>query len=152
MEKEDSIKIEEAVLNIRKLNAEYGSLALEMTKACNGNMYLMDLYVMATINRSENLVSAFCDLVERRMFLRMQLDNLFRLRAAWLVDDINNFVMEVLGGTAISKLKDRNGNKMADWYLVDSLCKEYPVLKNFQISIFLVRLKIWVPMRKWKCT
>lgn len=129
-------KIVNAVKNIRKINDEYGTLGLEMFKANGGNMYLMDFYVTAALNRAEHLVSAFCDLIEKNNFLvaapvlRMQLDNLFRLRAAWLVSDVNDFITNVLSGVAIGKLKDKSGNRMTDRYLVNSLCVERPELKN----------------------
>ena len=136
MEKEIDKKLEGAISSIRSITPEYSKLGLEMFKAHGGSMYLMDLYVNAAINRAEHLISAFCDLIEKRNFLvaapvlRMQLDNLFRLRAAWLVSDINGFVSAVLNGTPIKNLKDKNGNRMSDRFLVENLCKERPELKS----------------------
>lgn len=125
-----------AIENIRKFNSVYTNLGLEMFEACGGKMYHIDLFVNATLNRSEHLVSAFCDLIEKKNFLvaapilRMQLDNLFRLRSVWLVNDPHSYVLKVLQGVPIKKLKDKSGNKMTDRFLVDSLCEERPELKN----------------------
>ena len=136
MEEEIEKKLKEAIVNIRNLNSAYNKLGLEMLKAYDGKMYPMDLFVVAALNRAEHLVTAFCDLVEKKNFLvaapvlRMQLDTLFRLRAAWLVENPSDLVMDVLRGIPIKELIDRSGKKMNDRYLVDSLCEECPELKS----------------------
>lgn len=136
MEKEIDKNLEEVIVHIRSLNSAYNKLGLEMLGVHDGKMYPMDLFVVAVLNRAEHLVSAFCDLVEKKNFLvvapvlRMQLDTLFRLRAAWLVENPSNLVIDVLRGNPIKELTDRNGKKMNDRYLVDSLCEEHPELKS----------------------
>jgi hypothetical protein len=62
--------------------------------------------------------------------VRMHLDTAFRFFASLLVDNRNAFATAVFEGTAIPKLKDRNGQPMRDAYLVDNLEKEFPGVRN----------------------
>ncbi|MEW6517680.1 MAG: hypothetical protein AB1439_12340 [candidate division FCPU426 bacterium] len=60
----------------------------------------------------------------------MQLDNVLRYSAAWMVKKPHEFADAVFNGEYICKLKDRHGNKMIDSYLVKQLSKEYPWIKK----------------------
>ena len=55
---------------------------------------------------------------------------LLRIFAGTLVDDTNKFVSDFLQGKHIRNLKDRDGNRMTDRYLVEKLSDEYPWLPN----------------------
>ena len=96
----------------------------------------MDIFAIAVLNRSLCLTEAFCDLLEKKNFvvaaslLRLQLDNLVRFQAAWLVDKPNEFATLVLSGRKISDLKDRNGKFMKDFFLVGKLSEKYPRMKE----------------------
>ena len=101
-----------------------------MFDAYNGAIYPLDFLAVAVLNRSLSLIEGFSDLVLRRNFissvplLRLQLDNCLRFSAAWIVDNPHDFAMKVLAGKHIKNMKDRNGQKMTDKYLVDELSKE----------------------------
>ena len=105
-------------------------------KVLDGSQYLQDFLVAAVLNRSLALISGFSLLIEKRNFiaaaplLRLQLDNCLRLAAAGLAPDPDAFVLEVLKGTRISRLKDREGEPFSDRRLVDLLSSEEPWIKD----------------------
>jgi len=103
-----------------------------MFAAYNGAVYGLDMYAYGAIKRSIANCSAFRLLLNNRniisaaSILRLQLDNALRFYASFIVSKPHDFAMAVLGGTPVRDLKDRNGKKMRDQYLVDCLSKEYP--------------------------
>lgn len=109
-------------------------LAKRMIEAYDGAMYSVDLYIAGALNRSEALSEGFKSLLKSKnlicagAILRLQIDTAIRIFAGTLVDDTNQFVGDVLKGQHISKLKDRDGKKMTDRYLVEKLSDEYPWL------------------------
>ena len=78
------------------------------------------------------LVSGFASLVEAQNlvaaapFVRLQLDNGLRFFAASLVDSADDFTMQVLNGTPISKIKDKSRKNLTDRHLVDTLAAQQP--------------------------
>ncbi len=125
-----------SVENLRKIADEHQKMGVKIMQAASGNMYALDLLAIAVLNRSLCLLTGFCDLIERKNFvaaaplLRLQLDNLLRFHGAWLAEDPHEFSTEVLRGTHIRKLKDRDGNPMTDRYLVNKLAEKYPVMTS----------------------
>ena len=89
-----------------------------------------NMLVFSAINRSKNLVLPFCELIEKKNLIasvpliRLQLDNLLRLYAGFIVSDREIFVDRVMRGEQISKIKDRTGKIMRDNYLCDKLSLE----------------------------
>jgi hypothetical protein len=96
----------------------------------------INVYEFMVLKRSASLVFGFATMLRERNFLcavpliRLQIDNLLRFRAAFLVDNQNKFVEDVIGGKEVRQLSDRLGNKMHDAYLQDVLSESYPWLKN----------------------
>lgn len=92
----------------------------------------MDLYATAITHRALCLISGFCLMIENQNFIcaaplvRLQLDNLLRLYAAWLVKNPHEFCQKVLKGEHVRKLKDQDNQKMTDKYLVEKIAMEYP--------------------------
>jgi hypothetical protein len=101
-----------------------------------GDIYHMDILTMAVVNRALELSEGFKDLILSKKFLcaapllRLQIDNLLRYSAAWLVDKPEDFVTEVMRGTPVKKLNDSSGKKMLDFYLVEKLTKDIPWVKS----------------------
>lgn len=132
----DREKIKQLLGNLRAITKDHNEVGMNIAKAFDGKLYPMDLFSFAVLNRSISLLDAFCDLIEKRNFvvaaalLRLQLDNLMRYRAAWLVENPHDFVTTVLGGEKIRNIKDREGFKMTDTYLNESLSKDFPKLKD----------------------
>jgi len=94
------------------------------------------IYALMVLKRSLSLVFGFAKMIRDRNFLcaapliRLQIDNLLRFRAAFLVPNQSQFVVDVIQGKEVRQLQDRTGKKMTDAYLQDVLSSEYPWLKD----------------------
>ncbi|QOQ70562.1 hypothetical protein [Photobacterium damselae] len=110
----------------KKLIKTVGSIC----SADNGSMYQMDLFSCAVVNRALELSKGFESMIRSDLFLcaapllRLQLDNLLRYSALWIVENPETVCGEVLGGKPIRKIKDKSGIKMTDAHLVSVLSKE----------------------------
>jgi hypothetical protein len=81
--------------------------------------------------RSSN---GFCDLIAANYIcaaplVRLQLGNMLRFSALWLVADPQDFVMNVMVGKQINGLNDKNGKRMTDRRLVDQMETRFPGVK-----------------------
>ena len=96
----------------------------------------VDLVVAAVINRSIALINGYTKMVEDRnvlcsnALLRLQLDNIIRLYACWLVDDPHSIAVILLDGKPLKKVKSKDGKPLSDAYLASQASKLYPWLKN----------------------
>jgi hypothetical protein len=121
---------ENSVRHLLQSKETHLSLGQEILEASAGAAFPMDFLTAAVLNRSLALIDGFCSLIRDRNFLaatpllRLQLDNALRLSAAWQVADPHDFVMQVLRGTHIRNIQDRNGTKLTDRHLVDLLSRE----------------------------
>jgi len=130
--KESSVseQITASLKTTKELNNELLSLSKEIIKA--GDVFHVDIMTMAVANRSFELSEGFKQLIEDNKFLcaapllRLQIDNLLRYSATWLVEKPHAFVAEVMKGTAIKNLKDESGKKMYDAYLLKKLSADIP--------------------------
>lgn len=93
-------------------------------------------YIMSIANRAIFLNRGFVTLAESNNYqtaislMRLQLDNCLRLYAMSLYNNSGEFYKKVIGGEQIRKLKDRDGNKMTDSYLVTKIDKIFPQFKS----------------------
>lgn len=93
------------------------------------SLYLFDVYLIATLNRTINLNKGFTSLIRDNNFIaaaplvRLNLDSLLRLYAARISEfDKNTFANKVLGGESIRKIRSNSKKaKLTDSYLVKSL-------------------------------
>jgi len=103
----------------------------EMILAYGGTMYHVDLFAIGAVKRAISTIAGFKLLVESwnmicaRALLRMQIDTALRFFSVFLVRRPNDFVNQVLEGQQINRLKDKDGKKMTDAYLVSKLTSEY---------------------------
>ncbi|MGF1849464.1 hypothetical protein [Vibrio lentus] len=117
-----------------ELSKELLSLSGQIVKA--GDVFHMDILTMAVVNRALELSEGFKDLILSEKFLcaapllRLQIDNLLRYSAAWLVDKPHEFVAEVMKGTPVKNIKDASGKKMTDFYLVQKLSSDVPWVES----------------------
>lgn len=120
-------------LKIEKLRENtdiFIKLGDQMLRAYDASLYPFDIFVNSILHRSLNLTLGFCDLIEKRNIicagplLRLQIDNCLRLYAGFIVSDPHKFALDVLEGNPINKMKDKNGKKMSDHYLVEQLSFE----------------------------
>ncbi len=107
------------------------NITKEMILAFKGNMYPVDIYAMGAVKRIISTAAGFRLLIESwnmictRALLRMQIDTALRFSSVFLVKKPHDFVVEVLKGQQINKMKDKDGNKMTDAYLISKLANEY---------------------------
>lgn len=107
-----------------------------ITEILLGQVAPIDIYAFMVLKRSISLVFGFTELIRKRNFLcaapliRLQIDNLLRFRAAFLVENQSQFVVDVLQEKEVRKLKDRFGKNMTDAYLQDVLESEYSWIKD----------------------
>jgi hypothetical protein len=96
----------------------------------------LDLFIWSVLKRSVSLVYGFTTLIREQNLvcaaplIRLQIDNLLRYRAAFMVDDQDEFVLKVWSGTPIRKIKDRNGNVMTDAHLKQEMSKDFVGLRE----------------------
>jgi hypothetical protein len=123
------------IQNLRQRQPKHLKIGERMMKADNGNIFAMDILAVAVLNRSIRLVRGFCDQINTNFMcaaplVRLQLDNFLRFGAARHVVNLNEFVIEIMGGTPVRKLKDRHGKPMTDAYLVELAATECPEIKD----------------------
>ncbi len=110
----------------KKLHLE---VAQKMVQADNGNIFELDLFCIALIQRSLSLISGFYTLIKEDNLLiaapivRIHLDNLLQTYAAFMVKNPHNFARKKLEGKQTNNLKDKNGEKMTDSYLAPFFIK-----------------------------
>ena len=58
--------------------------------------------------------------------LRLQLDTALRIMAGFIVEEPHKFADAVMAGSRINRMKDREGKRMTDRYLVTKMSKNFP--------------------------
>ncbi|GAB4032824.1 hypothetical protein [Spirosoma gilvum] len=100
--------------------------AYKMMNAYNRSLYPFDLFAAAVYKRSMSLIDGFLKMIPSNFIcaaplVRLQVDNLLRFYAAQRVSvDVHDFALEVMGGTAIKDMRDKDNpkQKLTDAYLV----------------------------------
>ena len=102
-----------------------------MFEPCKVYLYPLDLLATAVMDRGLSLIYGFTSQIRVNNFtyaaplVRMHLDNVLRFYAAYISDDCHEFTMKVFEGSHVRNLKDKDGKKMTDKYLVEKLSKEH---------------------------
>jgi len=102
----------------------------EMLKADSGNLFPLDLFILGIVKRSILLTNGFCGLMREKNFLsaaplvRLHLDNLLNMHAAFIVSDPHDFATKKMQGKQTNEIKDKNGVKMTDSHLARSLSEQ----------------------------
>lgn len=124
-------ELESQIAHIEQLDKLQIGMLKEIFLADQGNMFALDLLAAAATKRSMSLCAGFSTLVRAQNYasaaslLRLQLDSCLRFFAASIVENPHDFVIKVLEGKSIRKMKANDGSLMTDRYLVDRLGKEY---------------------------
>lgn len=132
MTKNISEDVKKEIIALQSLKDNHYEMGKAYFKRQTDSMYVFDFFVVACLNRSMCLLRGFCEQILSANFLcaaplvRLELDTCMRFFAFGLVKDINEFGSEVLGGTPIRKLKDRNDHLMTDFYLKEKLGAIFP--------------------------
>lgn len=125
------IELEKRVSHIENLRDIHIELQKETLMADGGKLFPLDLLATAATKRSLSLCLGFAALVRARNYstsavlLRLQLDCCLRFFSAFIVEDPHDFAHRVLKGEHVRNQKDRNGNRMTDRYLVETLGEKY---------------------------
>jgi hypothetical protein len=124
--------------------SESKSVHLDVLKvvleADSRKLFLLDVLACGVVNRSIALVDGFCLLISNNNYLsaapllRIQIDNILRFYATSLVDDPHELSRQLLAGIPLRKIRDREGNKMQDAYLVKCLRKNISWLEDVYSS------------------
>ena len=129
-------QLQEKIQILEEAIPAYIEIAKIIIKAYDYAIYHMDFYALAVTNRSISLIRGFSSLIKSRNYLsalhlvRPQMDNLVRFYAAFIVDEPHDFVKRVINGEKIKDLKDKDGKKMTDSYLVSKLNEEISWVKK----------------------
>lgn len=127
---ENHTSLNKILLKLEDSKEVYKNFGLKSFGAGNGKMYSFDLFVFAIIERSILLTAGFCSLINQNNFLsaaplvRMHLDNLLNIHAAFISPNVHDFSIKKLQGEQTKKMKDYKGAFMTDTYLAESLSKE----------------------------
>lgn len=87
------------------------------------HLFKEDLFFSSAIGRTVDILDGISNLLETRnltcagILVRIQLDNLMRVFAAFIAADRSEFIKKVLKGIPVRKLYDDEGNKMTDYNL-----------------------------------
>lgn len=131
-EPEHSDSLEESLSKLDRLDKAQLELGKQMFEVFGGALYGMDLLAAGALNRSKAHVAGFRSLLDSKnlicagALLRLQLDTAMRFYAAFLVERPHEFALAVLSGQRVRDIKDRDGKKMTDAYLVQKLGQEFP--------------------------
>lgn len=107
-----------------------------LIQADGGKFFPLDILAAATIKRSLALIQGITSLVRASNYtcaaslLRLQLDSCLRLFAAFIVEKPHDLAHNILKGEPIRRMKDRDGNRMTDKYLVEILATKYDWLQK----------------------
>ena len=124
--------VETALADLEADEKELIAIAGEMLQAYGGAVYGFDFLANAAVNRALALSSGFRTMIREQnlicagALLRLQLDTALRFFAGFIVDKPHDFAVEVLGGKQINRMKDREGKRMTDRYLVSQMAEQYP--------------------------
>jgi hypothetical protein len=111
-------------------------LAKEMFEPGKTYLYHLDLLANAVMDRMVSTIFGFTSQIRSDNYtcaaplVRMHIDSLMRFYASYISDDPHDFTQRVFRGEHISKIKDREGKAMRDFYLVDKLSESYPWIKK----------------------
>lgn len=105
---------------------------IEQIFEIEGGISKINHYIISIANRAISLNRGFVILSQSNNYqsaislMRLQMDNCLRLYAMSLYGNLGEFYEKVLKGESIRNLKDRDGNKMTDTYLVKKIDKIFP--------------------------
>lgn len=129
-------KISGYIKALKGSRKDHLDLLYKIMKADERALYGVDLVVMAVIQRSVSLIDGFTRMVEdenplcANALLRLQLDNIIRLYACWLVDDPHSIAIRLLEGQPLHRVKSKDSKPLSDSYLASEASKLYPWLKR----------------------
>jgi hypothetical protein len=128
-------RIETELKELESSKTLHLEIAKNMMEAYNSSLYPLDLLAVAVFKRSLSLIRGFSDSIRNKNFIcaaplvRLQLDNLLRFYACFIVTNPHDFAVQILDGKHVRNLRDMENKKMTDRHLVEKLSKEFPWIK-----------------------
>lgn len=127
--KYENISKEVLLNNIDKKTKAMLKLGMQL-HAITTNVEIFDLLYISIVNRTVNLNSAFTSLIRNNNFIaaapliRINLDSVLRMYASTCSEyNRNIFAEKVIHGERIDKMKNYEGKKLHDSYLVEEISK-----------------------------
>lgn len=131
--------VEHKLLELEGFKKGFFDLGKQMFEPGKVHIYQLDLLATAVMDRGLSVIFGFTSQIRANNFtcaaplLRLHLDNVLRFYAAYISEDSHEFTMKVFKGEHVRNLKDREGKKMTDRYLVKKMSNEYPwMLKVYE--------------------
>jgi hypothetical protein len=130
---DDQNKITEEINTLKETIIESGKTIFKLS---NGNLFPCHILFISTLNRVIEIIDGFMTLAEAKNYsccmilTRIQLDNILRFYGVLKTENPHITANEMYNGTQLNKLKDKDGNKLTDGYLVDSLSKSNEWVKH----------------------
>ena len=119
------------------IRKKYLELFSDHFETANGTpFYATDLVIFGLMDRNIGLVESMPNLVESENIhalaplLRVQLDGLLRLHAFRMVEKSEDLARHIIKGEEIRSFKGRDGQKLTDRHLVNSLKIELPMVES----------------------
>ena len=126
-----STKTIETIERLKGIKEELPSLGNQIMLAGDKVMYPLDMIIIGIVKRCLSISTALEQLVLSwnmtcaRAVLRMQLDTALRFSGFWLSDDPQGMARKVISGKQINKMRDRDGQRMTDFYLAKKLGEHF---------------------------
>ena len=122
----------EAIEKLETLRINHEKAGQGLLKFTAGKLFPCHALYLSVLNRSLELFDGFILLIRNGQYgcgmslLRMQLDNVLRFYGVLLTEDPHNVANEMFNGAFLSKIKDKEGNKLRDHYLVTKMSEANP--------------------------
>ncbi len=129
-------KVAECESRLSDLIKQTINVGNDMLSANGGKMYIPDIFFIGILNRSINLIDAILCLTSRWNFIaagplvRLHLDTLLRLSYLRTTQNPDTFIMHILEGKQVNKMKDEKGVKLTDTRLCDYARTMFPQVDN----------------------
>ena len=136
-----SIKYREmyrSLSEIKETKICFNLLAMEILTRDEGKIYSADFFHFAIMQRSIELIDSFVLLMKNGKIsvafslVRIHLDSLLKLHALTKVNNTDLFI-QTLEWKKIGEFKDKNGNKLTDKFLCESIEKEYGLKGVYEV-------------------
>ena len=115
---------------LEKLKDEHIIFGQKTIALANEKIFPCDALYLSVLNRSLEVLDGFLLLSKNGNYgccmalLRIQLDNILRFYGVLLTKDPHRTANSIMQGKQLNKIKDKKGNLLKDFYLVDALSKQ----------------------------
>jgi hypothetical protein len=118
------------------IHSSHESAGRALFASCSAELFPCDVLAYSVLERSLHLIKSYRAVVSGGGYssaigiLRMQLDNILRFHGVALSKNPHQVASDMMQGTPLSKIKDRNGAAMRDARLVELFEKRNPWVRS----------------------